>query len=199
MWPLNLWESGWMLLDGEMQSLLLELHHLVSLVLWGQDMPTRCWLCVVFVCACARLFWLCLFFVMGYVFQFGKTAHKRVHYYYWAQWGPSQGMPMDNLGMMKKEKVSSTLDGGWYMSSICWPSLISSTLDEMYGYQTEDLARAHHFVMLRLPSWRRLRTSGLEHLAVHRHLLKGRRSSTMVRCSWFRSSTMVRCSQYCLR
>ena len=28
-------------------------------LLWGQDMPTRCWLCVVFVCACACLFWLC--------------------------------------------------------------------------------------------------------------------------------------------
>ena len=111
----------------------------------------------------------------------------------------AQCMPIDNLGMMKKEEVSSTLDGGWYMSSTCWPSLISSTLDEMYGHQIEDLARAHHSAMLRWPSWRRLRTSGLEHLAVHRHLLKGRRSSIMVRCSRFRPSTMVRCSQYCLR
>ena len=44
------------------------------------------YMCVcVYVCACLhKLFWLCfvLCCVMSYVFQFGESAHERVHYCY---------------------------------------------------------------------------------------------------------------------
>ena len=74
---------------------------------------------------------------------------------------------------------------------------ISSTSDEMYGHQTEDLARARHLVMPRWPPWRWSRVSDLKYLGMTRWLLKRRRSSTMVRCSQFCEYCLRRCSQAC--